>query len=72
MGDAAGAVPNDGRVFLGTQKLPRGGILYLTTTAEAAEWMKNPDVRRAFLQHFGATARIADRGHSIIVQYVPT
>jgi hypothetical protein len=56
MGEAVVDKPQEGNIFLGTQKLPRGGVLYLMTTPEAANWMKRHEIKEAFLQHYGGTA----------------
>lgn len=72
MGIEAEDRPNQGEMFVGAQRLQKGGILYLMASTEAAEWIRKSDVKTAFLRHFGGPARIRDRGHDIILEYVPT
>jgi hypothetical protein len=71
MGDEPGDRPEAGNLFIGAQRLQRGGVLYLMTSAGAANWVKKPEVRTAFLDHFGGIAVMRDRGHNIVLEYVP-
>jgi hypothetical protein len=71
MGLMAADKPEEGRMFVGAQKLQRGGILYLMKTTAAADWLKKPDVRHRFLELYGGGGYLRDRGYAIILQYVP-
>jgi hypothetical protein len=71
MGIQAEDKPDDGDLFVGAQRLRRGGILYLMKSTEAANWLRKTDVRKAFLDHFGGTFQLRDKGHSLIIEYVP-
>ncbi|KAF8076828.1 hypothetical protein FPV67DRAFT_1392108, partial [Lyophyllum atratum] len=54
------------------RKLRNGGALYEMNSSEAAEWLKKEDVKKAFLEKFGADAMVKDRTYPVFVEFVPT
>jgi hypothetical protein len=72
MGDLAAERPNpESSIFLGAQRRQRGAVLFLTRTPEAAEWLRAPQNKAAFLQHYGGATALRDRGFPVIVEFVP-
>jgi hypothetical protein len=63
--------PEGEKLFLSAKRLARGGVLYLMVSTEAARWMRQSDVKRAFEEKYGGQAQIKDRGYNIILEYVP-
>ncbi|TDL30110.1 hypothetical protein BD410DRAFT_698130, partial [Rickenella mellea] len=53
------------------KRLQRGGILYLTTSNNAARWLQQTEVRASFLRNYSSFASMRNRGHGVIVEYVP-
>jgi hypothetical protein len=71
MGVQAEDRPGGGKIFVGAQRMIKGGVLYLMESVEAARWMRNPDVREAFLKHYGGEVEIREKGFAVILEYVP-
>jgi hypothetical protein len=71
LGVQAADRPAGENLFVGAKKLMRGGILYLMVSVEAAKWMRREDVKKAFEEKYGGQIQIKDRGHNIILEYVP-
>jgi hypothetical protein len=72
MGDLSSTRPEGvSDIFVGAKRLQRGAILYVTTSAEATTWLQGPEVRKAFVEAFGGRMAIRERGHTLIVEFVP-
>jgi hypothetical protein len=70
MGMAAADRPDD-LAFVGVRRTQAGSILYQLNSAEAAKYMRNADVMREFLNHFGAMSVMRARTFQVIVEYMP-
>ncbi|TDL22021.1 hypothetical protein BD410DRAFT_771028, partial [Rickenella mellea] len=64
--------PNDVKLFVAAKRTQRGGILYLMASTTAAQWLRQALVKESFLQKFSSFASIRNRGHTVILEYVPT
>jgi hypothetical protein len=60
-----------GLKFMSARRLPNGGITYVVGSVEEAEWLRKPDVKRAFTASFGAEIIIRDPIQTLIIQFVP-
>jgi hypothetical protein len=69
MGMAAADRPDD-LAFVGARRTQAGSILYQLNSAEAAKYMRNADVMREFLNHFGVMSVMRARTFQVIVEYV--
>jgi hypothetical protein len=71
MGELAVGKPEGGELFVGAQKLQRGGIIYVMRTVAAAEWLRQADIREKFMSFFGGQGRMRERGCVIVLKFVP-
>jgi hypothetical protein len=40
-------------------------------STESAEWLRKPEVKRAFQNHYGGLYEVRERGYNLVVEYVP-
>ncbi len=71
MGLEAEDKPGGGKVFIGAKRLQHGCILYLTTSDDAAKWLRQTTVRESFLRNYSSFASMRNRGRGVIVKYIP-
>jgi hypothetical protein len=64
MGDDVEGRPDSQDLFLGAHQLRRGGVLYLMVSVEAANWVKLPGVKAAFMAHYEGLFEVKERGTS--------
>lgn len=70
IGEMDGEKPEEVK-FVSARRLPNGGVSYVMNSAEAAEWVRKPEVRLAFTGSFGADIVVRERVQTLIVQFVP-
>ncbi|KAF8805088.1 hypothetical protein BYT27DRAFT_7105687, partial [Phlegmacium glaucopus] len=72
MGPQGEAKP-EGTCFVGANKLNgAGGVMYEMNSEEAAEWVKDGDVMKAFIAKMGSTADYRAQMYEVVVDWVPT
>jgi hypothetical protein len=60
------------QIFASAKMLEQGGIQYLTTSAEAAEWVQRPDIKAAFLAaFFEGKGTLTKCTHLVITEFAP-
>jgi hypothetical protein len=57
--------------FIGAKKLRNGSVLYQMNTKEAAAWLRDPDVQKAFMENYGGTSNMRNTLHYVIAEFVP-
>lgn len=63
----------EGTRFVGVSKLNgAGGVMYEMDSEEAAEWLKDGDVMKAFIAKMGSTADYKAQTYEVVVDWVPT
>ena len=68
MGDTIPGCPPLDKLFVSMQKLACRCILYLMANKEAAEWMRQEDVKRGFTDHYGILIKVRKQGFRVICQ----
>ena len=71
MGMEAEDRPDDTK-FVGAKRMRNSNILYQLNKREAANWLKRPDVQKAFTTHYGGMSNIRNRLFYTLVEFVPT
>ena len=71
MGIEAADQPKDTK-FVGAKKLRNGNVLYQLDTAEAAKWLRQPEVQKAFIERYGGTSNIQNKLFYTVAEFVPT
>jgi hypothetical protein len=71
MGDLAADRPEGGELFIGAQKLQRGGIIYVMKSVAAANWLRQAEIKEKFMSFFGGQGRMRERGFVIVLKFVP-
>jgi len=71
MGIEAANQPNNTK-FIGAKKLQNSNVLYQLDTVEAAKWMKQPEVQKAFMEWYGDTSHIQNKLLYTVAEFVPT
>jgi hypothetical protein len=61
----------DSTRFVGAKKLAAGTIILDLNSTEAANWLRQPTVRAAFMQRFSATASFKDHEYRVLAEFVP-
>ncbi|KAF5374638.1 hypothetical protein D9615_008935 [Tricholomella constricta] len=61
-----------GIAFVAVRKLRNGGALYEMNSTEAAAWLRGEDVKKLFVEKFGAEVELKDRAYPLLVEFVPT
>ncbi|KAF5371838.1 hypothetical protein D9615_009532 [Tricholomella constricta] len=61
-----------GIAFVAVRKLRNGGALYEMNSTEAATWLRGEDVKKLFVEKFGAEVELKDRSYPLLVEFVPT
>ena len=62
----------EGFRFVGARKLTAGNIMLDLISVSAARWLKQPDIRTQFMQHFSATSVLKDFEFRALAEFVPT
>jgi hypothetical protein len=71
MGDSVPGRPDNEKLFVGAQKLARGRTLYLMASVAAATWLRQDDVRKSFIDHYGSPVSVRNQGYVTIFEYIP-
>ncbi|KAF5383104.1 hypothetical protein D9615_004832 [Tricholomella constricta] len=58
--------------FVAVRKLRNGGALYEMNSTEAAAWLREENVKKLFVEKFGADVEMKDRSYPLLVEFVPT
>lgn len=61
-----------GTAFVGAKKLRNGSILYQLSTRDAANWLKQNEVRKSFMANYGGTSNMRNKLYYVIAEFVPT
>ena len=61
----------EGRAFKSVTKLRNGRILYEMDSEGSANWIRKHTNRTEFLKKFGTVAEIRERGHHVLIDFVP-
>ncbi|KAF8800489.1 hypothetical protein BYT27DRAFT_7200088 [Phlegmacium glaucopus] len=63
----------EGTRFVGANKLNgAGGVMYEMNSEEAAEWVKDGEVMKAFIAKMGSTTDYKAQTYEVVVDWVPT
>ena len=69
-------IPNnpapEGFQFVGARKLTAGNIMLDLISVSAAHWLKQPNIRTQFMQHFSTTSVLKDFEFHALAEFVPT
>ena len=57
--------------FIGAKKLRNGNVLYQLNSKDAATWLREPEVQKAFMEKYGGTSNIRNKLHYVIAEFVP-
>ena len=60
-----------GMTFLGVNLLTRGDIVFDLNSKGAADWLKRDEIRKKYMEGFGALTEIIDREHLVVIENVP-
>lgn len=60
-----------GVAFIGAKKMRNGNILYQLNTHDAGHWIQTEDVQKSFMENYGGTARMQNKLHYVIAEFVP-
>ena len=70
MGLEAADRPEQGEMFIGVQKLCRGGVLYLLTLEKATEWLQELVVKNSFMRYYRGSRHMKDKGYDLILEFM--
>ena len=61
-----------GTAFVGAKKLKNRSVLYQLSTRDAANWLKQNEVRKSFMANYGGTSNMCNKLYYVIAEFVPT
>ena len=60
-----------GTTFVGAKKLRNGNMIYQVNTGDTGIWISKEDVQKAFIENYGGTAKLQNKPHYVIAEFVP-
>ena len=60
-----------GVAFIGAKKMCNGNVLYQLNSHDAGHWIQMEDVQKSFMESYGGTARMQNKLHYVIAEFVP-